>query len=83
MSFCDRSLHSQSHSRHRIASVMRSLVVLFQARFIELPRLSNLLMISATLIASSTLSHASEAAGNSSAGTDSETNEVMDAEKNE
>ena len=59
MGFSDRSLHSQSHSRLPIASLMRSLVLLFQARFIGLARLSNLLMISATLIASSTLSHAS------------------------
>ena len=77
MIISDRSLHSQSHSRHRIASMMRSLVVLFQVRFIELPRLSHLLMISATLIASSTLSHASETAGSSNAARDAEPSEVL------
>ena len=29
MNFSDRSLHRQSHSRHRIVLVMRSLIVLF------------------------------------------------------
>lgn len=77
MGFSDRSLHSQSHSRHCGASVMRFLVVLFQARRIRLPRLSYLLMIPATLIASSSLSHAGETVGNSSAATDEETNEVL------
>jgi hypothetical protein len=77
MGFSDRSLHSQSHSRHWGASVMRFLVVLFQARRIRLPRLSYLLMIPATLIASSSLSHAGETVGNSSAATDEETNEVL------
>ena len=77
MGFSDRSLHSQSHSRHFGASVMRFLVVLFQARRIRLPRLSYLLMIPATLIASSSLSHAGETVGNFSAATDAETNEVL------
>ena len=77
MNFSDRSLRCQSHSRHRIVLVMRSLIVLFRVRFIELPRRLNLLMISATLILSSASSPASEIAGNSSAARDAETNEVL------
>lgn len=77
MGFSDRSLHSQSHSQHRMASAMRSLIVLLQARFIELFRRLNLLMILATLLGSSHLSHASETAGNFSAARDAETNEVL------